>query len=122
MTLASAEHIATTQLFIDANPTTITLSRTTRASDGSGGWVPGATTPAGQITGRLVSVSKPGQTLSRVNANGEVVVPDFAFVCLPSADIRIRDQFTIGSHVYEVLFVSQNPEWRKSAEVFRHGG
>lgn len=123
MTLASAEHVEQTEMFIDANPSTIILSRPTVTSDGAGGRVITASTARPAQTMRLVGLSsaRGGQAAPRVTVDGVSVVPQFALIALPSADMLAGDQFMHKGRLHEVVFINENPEWRKQGEVFRHG-
>jgi hypothetical protein len=118
--LMTAEHIAATQMFIDANANTFNLQRSARVSDGAGGWTTGTPADVGAQTMRLVGLSQLSTQAERVSADGHIVRATFALVCLPSADIEVGDTFDFEGAVHEVLFVSTHPEWRKRAEVFRH--
>lgn len=120
MSLATADHIAATQMFVDANPNSFVLSRTARVSDGAGGYVSGTTTVLDAQTMRLVGLSQLSASAERVSADGRIVRATFALIALPSADVAEGDVFTFEGKVHEVLFVSTHPEWRKRAEVFRH--
>lgn len=117
----TAEHIAATQMFIDANPDSITLNRPTRGSDGAGGTVTTKTTTVSAQTMRLVALNQRSASETRITVDGEMVVPTYALVTLPSADVRVGDQFTLDGKLYEVVFVQDRPGWRRRAEVFRHG-
>ena len=120
MTLATADHIAATQMFIDANANSFVLTRTGRTSDGAGGFLPGSTTTLSAQTMRLVGLSQLSASAERVSTDGHIVRATFALIALPSADVAVGDTFTFEGKVHEVLFVSTHPEWRKRAEVFRH--
>jgi hypothetical protein len=118
--LMSAEHVAATQLFIDANPNSFSLQRPGRVSDGAGGWTEGTPIELGEQTMRLVGLSQLSTQAERVSSDGHIVRATFALVALPSADVAVGDRFTFEDKVHEVLFVSTHPEWRKRAEVYRH--
>lgn len=120
MTLRSELHVRTTQRFIDENPTDVTLIRTTRVSDGAGGTEPGADVELPTQTMRLVGLNLRSATEARVSAEGQTVVPTNALIALPSADMANGDVFEKDGVKYEILFISDNPEWRRQAEVFRH--
>lgn len=120
MSLATAEHIAVTQRFIDENPNDFTLERPTLTDDGAGGVRKTGTTTLEPQTMRLVGSYLQSAQTSQVTVNGQVVVPEFTLIALPSADVQVRDTFTFEGKVHEVVFVSTHPEWRKAAAVYRH--
>lgn len=119
MSLATADHLAATQMFIDANSNSFVLTRPTRVPDGAGGTVDSGSTTLAAQTMRLVGLSQLSASAERVSADGHIVRATFALIALPSADVEVGDVFTFDGHVHEVLFVSAHPEWRKRAEVFR---
>lgn len=120
MSLATADHIAATQMFIDANANQFVLTRPTKVSDGAGGWQRSGQTVLDAQTMRLVGSSLQSAEASVVTADGQTVVPQFALVALPSADMAVGDTFTFEGATHEIVFVSTHPEWRKRAGVYRH--
>jgi hypothetical protein len=118
--LLTSEHVAATQMFIDANPNSFSLQRPSRVSDGAGGWLEDSVVDLGAQTMRLVGLSQLSTQAERVSSDGHIVRPSFALVALPSADMAVGDRFTFEGKVHEVVFVSTHPEWRKRAEVYRH--
>lgn len=127
MTLATAEHIAITEKFIDENPCQVTITRDTIVSDGAGGRVASGTTTLAAQKMRLVGIEpRRGQTLIMlVTRDGEHVVANSTIIAMPDANIQNQDQFTVNgdlANVYEVLHVESHPEWRIRAEVYLHRG
>jgi len=120
MSLATAEHLAATQMFIDANPNSFVLTRTARTSDGAGGFLPGTATVKTPQTMRLVGLGQLSASAERVSADGRIVRATFALVGMPNADVQVGDTFPFEGKTHEVLFVSKHPEWRVRAEVLRH--
>ena len=127
MPLLNATNIALTQFFIDQNPSEITVTRDTRASDGAGGTVVSGETTLTPFTARLCGIEpQRGHTLVMlVTRDGEEVVANSTLIAMPDADIQPQDRFTMNGDtgtVYEILHVENHPEWRKRAEVYLHGG
>ena len=123
MAFLTAEHIAMTQIFIDANPSQMIVVRIVLSSDGSGGVVSNSTTTLAAQTARLVGIeARPGSTLDlSVSRDGEMVVANSIIIGLPTMDLKNQDQVTFDgdtSRVYEVLHVENHPEWRRRAEVY----
>lgn len=120
MALDTALHISATQMFIDANPSDITLTRTPMVSDGAGGKVAGTPSTLDPQVMRLVGLNNRAASQTRITFDGETVVPTFALIAPPSADMQAGDQFMFEGKLHEVVFVNTHPEWRKQGEVFRH--
>lgn len=121
MSQTTAQHIAATQAFIDANPTDVVLTRYTSGDDGAGGTTQIEPQTLEPQVMRIVAQNLKTAAESRVTPDGQVVTPVFAVIALPSADIAVGDQFTDDDKLLEVVYVQRRPEWRVRAEVFEHG-
>lgn len=116
--LTASVHLRLTQRFIDENPVTVTVYRSTLVADGRGGWTPGAPAPVTTVIGRLVGESAALRN-SRATPDGVQTRPMFHFITMPDEDLQIDDTFTIDSDTYEVRNVSTTPPWRMDLEVER---
>lgn len=120
MPLDTDFHVAATERFIDANASAIIIHRPVRVSDGAGGWEDSYEEVLAPQTMRLVGSYLQSAQASRITSDGRVVVPEFLLIALPFADIAVGDTFTFEDKVHEVVFVSNHPEWRTHAAVYRH--
>lgn len=115
MSLASAAHLEQTQFFIDENPSSVVVRRRTRTSDGAGGFVLGELSAAPALTPqtmRLVGSTYRRDDAAETTADGRVVFPTHAIIAMPTADLKRWDVLFIGGRYYEVVSVSDHPEWR----------
>lgn len=83
-------HRRHTKMFIDNDPTTITLSGVTKQSDGAGGFTSIADSPKDPITVKMIW---PGGTTSGViqNLDGQDIQCDLVLVAEFGADIQVGD-------------------------------
>lgn len=109
-----------TRQFINEDPTDITLTRTTRNSDGAGGWTPGAPVNVVKQTVRLVPTNPNAGAESRT-VDGEVLKTQYSIVAMPDADIEEGDSFKINGARHEVVIVLNIGGYELRAEVVRRG-
>ncbi len=115
--LMADEHLAATQMFIEANPSTVTLYRAVRVPDGRGGSTKLSATPVAQFTGRLVGHS-PGLTEgARTSQDGQQVSPQYSLICPVGTDVLPGDTFSLFGTNFAIVEVSLSPPWRVAAEV-----
>lgn len=93
-----------TQDYIAANPSTITFSRPSKASDGAGGTTTAATPVQPQVV-RMIRQSESGSVESR-NRDGEVVRPEWVLMAMPDADILEDDTFMWQGHQASIAYVT----------------
>lgn len=125
MTTTSLIHIKQTAAFIGENPVEITITRKQKVETASGGWrwaddrdLPSQTV---RKVGRLVS-SQANSVAERTASDGKAVVPTCNVIGLPDWDVQVGDTFVINNVTHEVVWISELPAWRKSAEVYEHAG
>jgi hypothetical protein len=120
MSQSTEEHLRLTQWFIDQNPDQIVLQRRSRVPDGEGGFefeTPVLLPPQEM---RKVKRNNQGDTVEIVSSMGQVVIPSYALIAMPDADIRVFDQFQLDGRLHEVVAIVDRPEWRLQAEIYAH--
>ena len=121
MSQTAPEHLALTSYFINENPVTVTLSRRSKVSTGTGGWKYGAAANLEPFTARLVGSFRLRDSIVRTTEAGQEVIPTHTLIAMPGEDIARGDQFTIDDVLYEVVAFNTMPKWRINAEVLAHG-
>jgi hypothetical protein len=119
--MADAIHLEQTRYFIGENPIDISITRSSRVSDGAGGWKFDSPATLDPITVRKVGINAQSAAVKRTNENGSMVLPTGLLICMPDADIERFDRFSIGEVEYSVIHISTLPPWRKSVEVYEYG-
>jgi hypothetical protein len=110
-------------MFIEANPTYVTVTRPVRTPTGTGGVATSSTKTLPPQCVRIVSLA--GQPRTFTSATGAVLSADSAIIALPSADFEVDDVLeehsdSFGSDFWRVLAVARIG-WRLEATVIRHG-
>ena len=105
--------------FIDADYLTVILERSSWVSDGSGGSVRQDPTPLPPQRMRLIPLGDGAQ--ERFTANGETVTPAYMLLGEYTADLERWDEFTLNGRRYEVVFLNENQQYEKKAEVAYRG-
>lgn len=120
MSQTDAAHLDMTAAFIAENPSSITLSRRTKVSTGTGGWRWGTATSQPPIVARLVGQQNRFRDEITTD-DGQVVVPSKVLIAMPGEDIRRGDQFAVvGEGLHEVVKLNDTPKWRINAQVYVH--
>lgn len=121
MALNTAEHLAATQMFIDERPIELALVRSTKVSDGEGGWTKTSPTTLSPQRVRKVAQGRIADTTQRMTSDGALVIPTAVLIAMPDFDVQRYDTFTLDGIPHEVLWVTRLPEWRVQAEVVERG-
>lgn len=108
-----------TLAFIDADSLEVTLLRSLRTANGSGGYKRGAPVERPVQTMRLIP-SQDG-TIERMTADGVSVEPHYILMGRWDADLLRWDRFINDGVTYEVVFVNQNKQYEVKGEVVRLG-
>jgi hypothetical protein len=122
MGIASVELAAQRQLtkaFIAADSLEVTLIRTPREADGAGGVEVGTPASLAPQVMRLIPLQdghEPRQT-----ADGEQAVPRYMLMGTHDADMARWDEFELDSGWYQLVFLNQNQQYEKKAEVVYRG-
>lgn len=112
-----AAQLVNTQSFIQGDSLDIVLTHRTSVPNGSGGYrLVSSTHPTSQ---RLRLIPLQDVRVHRSTADGNMVIPEYALLGMPDADIRRRDLFTLNGHSYEVVYVNENVPYQKKAEVIQ---
>lgn len=90
-----------TEQFIKENPTSITLSRPVRTSNGKGGWT---TVPTPQ-TPQTFRIIPQGNGVASKNVDGDSVAPVFVMIGRWDANVTAEDTFSLGGRNYNVSYV-----------------
>lgn len=90
-----------TEQFIKENPTSITVNRNVRTSNGKGGYtiVPTPQTPQ---TFRIIPQ---GKGVASRNQDGESIAPEFVLIGRWDANVGDSDTFELGGRNYQVTYV-----------------
>lgn len=105
-----------TQAFIEADPKQVTLLRSTRTPNGSGGFVmsqPSPVLPPQQ--GRLIPNNR--QTNERMTSDGVQVIPDMVLLMSFDADVLRHDRFEDQDRIYEVVWLHEKRLYQTKCEV-----
>jgi hypothetical protein len=108
-----------TAAFIAADSLTLTLLRATQTADGEGGVVTGDPAPLAPQTMRLIPMRDGAE--GRFTADGKMVVPEYMLMGTHAANMERGDEFYLEGKRYELLFVQQNKQYEKKAEVAYRG-
>jgi hypothetical protein len=109
-----------TEAFIDENPIEIVLRRSVRTKTSAGGWAMGAPSPLPPQRVRLVALH--GYLADqRLGPEGDITVPRFMVVGLPTVDMKRDDTFEYDGETYRINRVNTTPPWAKRGEAFEHG-
>lgn len=110
---------ANMEAFIEYRPESVTLTRSSRVSDGMGGFVDNAPATLPPQEMRLIPAkSVTEQAPIRVTTEGQQVSPNWYLVIEEAGDIAIGDTAIVRGHKLEVIFVSDLPEGRIVAECW----
>lgn len=110
-----------TEAMIEYRPESVVLTRSTLASDGSGGFIQSGPSPlAPQIMRLIPARSITEQAPVRVNSDGQTITPNWYLLCEWDADIQVRDTATVRDHKLEVVYVSKLPDERVVAECWEN--
>jgi hypothetical protein len=110
-----------TRAFIAADSSEIVIApRTSRESDGAGGWrnVPGEPLPA--ISVRLIPQSD--KVPAAIAVEGARPVPDFILMAEPGADIQRYDTFHWRGRTWKIDFIHDKPDYELKADVIVDNG
>lgn len=121
MTLHDPLHLATTQAFIDENPTTLAPLRRTRTANGTGGFTIGAGVAQAPVTIRKVGLNSVTGVQERTTPDGKAVLVTSNVIAMPDAGLLVDDVLSFNDGNYVVLSVSFDPPWRLRAEVYKRG-
>lgn len=105
-----------TLAFISADPKPVTLLRSTRTPNGSGGFVvsqPSPVLPPQQ--GRLIPNNR--QTNERMTSEGVQVIPDMILMMVFDADVLRYDRFEDQGRLYEVVWLHEKRTYQTKCEV-----
>jgi len=105
--------------FINADYLTVILERSVWVSDGSGGSVRQPPAPLAPQRMRLIPLGDGAQ--ERFTASGEAVTPSYMLMAEHTADLERWDEFTLNGRRYEVVFLNENQQYEKKAEVAYRG-
>lgn len=109
-----------TREFIEENPVDVQFVRSPRVTTTAGGKVDGAPVMLGPQRVRLVAQS--GYVVdSRLNGEGDVAVPRFVVVGMPTIDMKKGDTFTHNDETFRINRVNDSPPWAKRGEAIEHG-
>ncbi len=109
-----------TEHFIDENPSDVVFERAVRARTSAGGFADGPRTPLPPQRVRLVAQS--GYLADqRIGAEGDVSVPRFVVVGMPTVDMKKGDLFTHDDQTYRISKVNTSPPWAKRGDAIEHG-
>ena len=107
-----------TREFIDENPTSIALTRSTRVSDNAGGF---RTTTETLEPQAVRIIEQPATSVESRTVSGEVLKPDFVVIGEHDLDIREGDSWsrTINGQkqTFEVMYVRYERSYETWAEV-----
>lgn len=108
-----------TEAFIDENPIDIVLKRSVRTKTSAGGWVMSA--PMELLPQRVRLVSMQAYLVDRrLGPEGDVTVPRFTVIGLPTVDMKRNDTFEYEGDTYRINRVNTTPPWAKRGEAFEH--
>lgn len=127
MSHSSQIHLRATQKFIDANSSDVTLKRRKVTSDGQGGrvftkWDDPETQTIDCQTMRLLSRGNLSDADVRTTSDGRTVIPTFLLVSMPDATAEELDIAIVNGRMFEIVFISRNPEWRQTLEAVEFRG
>lgn len=108
-----------TQAYIDTDPTDVVFSPRIKIPDGSGGYT--WTTPAPLQPQRIRVITNAATRTGSATRTieGVSVTPDLLLLCLWDAVVYAGYQLTLGEDLYEVIYVSSDLKYEKTAEVIR---
>lgn len=111
--------VKSTQAFIAADYEDLVFSRTSRVSDGEGGWTNVTPVSFGPLRCRLVPQSDRVEEVS--TSDGRSLRPSFVLVALPTEDLQRYDRFDYKGDTYELASVRPDPEYALKADVVLYG-
>lgn len=117
MTLASAQHLAMTDFFIQQRPASVTVTRSTKQATAAGGYLWTNPTPQAPQTVRVVELQRLQSRDDFTTIDGRRLTPTHVVIAMPDASFERHDQFEWDGQTWEVGVVSKLPEWRLQAEV-----
>lgn len=104
-----------TRAFVLADQISVSLIRTPRIPNGSGGFEAGTPESLPEQTFRLIP-SEDGAT-ARTTSEGETATPEYMLLGEYSVDMQRFDRFQIGTRRYEITFISENRQYEVKGEV-----
>lgn len=113
-----AAQIRSTEAFVDADPVDLSIYRSTRVSNGAGGYVKSTPALTGTVRCRLIPQSDRVPEVSTLD--GRLLRPKFVLMASPGVNVERGDTFTFGSE-YEIAAVHEGPEYAFKADVVRRG-
>lgn len=117
--IAAAElavQMGITKAFINADPITISLSRSPRTPDGAGGMTVGTPVALPAQTFRLIP-QEDGAT-ARTTSEGETATPEFMLMGNPGCDMQRFDEFTISGRRFEIVYIDDRQYEVKGEAVY----
>jgi hypothetical protein len=114
-------NVRMTQAFIAADATDIVIRpRTSRVSDGAGGWVNVPGSPLAPISVRLIPQTDRVPVATAVE--GRRANPEMVLMAHPDADIQRYDTFDWGGKTWKVDFIHDKPEYELKADLVVDNG
>jgi hypothetical protein len=110
-----------TKEFIGYDSVVVVLQRSTRVSDGAGGYLRQSPVSLPPQVMRLIPLSDRGAAAQRLTADGKMAQPNYILMAEYSADLMRWDTFALNGERYDVLWVNQNTQYEKKAEVIYRG-
>lgn len=107
-----------TRAFILADAEDLQLVRSTRSSDGAGGWVYSTPVPLAIQTARLIPQSDRVQEV--ITSDGRRAFPEYVILMEPSSDMQRYDQFTWRGIVWEISQIHYKPDYEMKGDVIRY--
>lgn len=115
--------IRTTESFISANPSELTLIPQVRTKTPTGAWVTSPGTPRAAQTIRIIDLSgsQSANTPLQKTADGVERAVNFMLLGMPDAIIGLHDMWIEGSHRWEVTQLLPDNGYERRALAAEHG-
>lgn len=120
MAIRDAELVAQRRLtgaFVEADEFTVSLTRRTAVANGAGGRTFSETTLTPQIFRLIPLGDVSGGAALRTTVDGESVTPGYMLLGPHGANLQRGDRFVKDGRRYEVVFLVENQQYQKKAEV-----
>ena len=101
--------------FIQADSKPIVLQRRTRTADGEGGYIDGEAAPLPTQWMRLIP--RQDGSVERTTADGRTVTPSYMLMGRHDADMQRWDEFEVGGHRYQIVFINEDRQYQVKGEV-----